>query len=128
VTVPTNTRGWLTKEWCRRKRLGSKLVGTGNVVYYASRGGLIKIGMTCHLPHRVHNLARGEKTQLLVFERGAREREKQMHKRFADCRAGERANCEWFRPEPKLLAHIARLQRRPEMQWLIEEGVLEPVE
>lgn len=73
-----------------------------DVVYYLRWADRIKIG-TSHRPRQ--RLGAIWHEELLAFERGDRAREQQRHREFADLREGG----EWFRADPRLLAHIAAI-------------------
>ena len=71
-----------------------------DVVYYVRWADRIKIG-TSHRPRQRLGAIRHE--ELLAFECGGRELEQRRHREFADLREGG----EWFRADPRLLAHVA---------------------
>ncbi len=75
-----------------------------SVVYYASRGDLIKIGITANLQQRMYDL---DVDEVLATERGNRDLEVARHHQFRHLLARKR---EWFRPAPDLLAHIAEVK------------------
>jgi hypothetical protein len=76
----------------------------GAVVYFIRMGDLIKIGHTTNLAHRVQGLSL-TMNQVLATEVGYRQREAELHGRFAHLREFG----EWFRAEPELLGYIAAL-------------------
>jgi hypothetical protein len=77
-------------------------------VYFArAAGGPIKIGLSRSPQLRIDHLATGspEDLRLLAVVPGNRERERQLHERFA----AHRVRGEWFAPEPELLDFIGAL-------------------
>lgn len=102
-----------TQQWKddRTRRLGdtSFAASAPQIVYYARRAdGMIKIGTTSQFAGRMASLRNehGE-LQILLTHRGDRKREQAMHQRFAELRA----EGEWFRPGPELLAWIVTTRR-----------------
>lgn len=90
-----------------------------DVVYYLRRGGSVKIGTTFSPRHRFAAIPHDE---VLAFERGDRQLERQRHAEFAADRLG---TSEWFDLAPRLRAHIAALAagRDPwhvHARWLAE--------
>lgn len=75
-------------------------------VYYARRGGLIKIGFTSSLANRMRALLPDE---VLATEPGTLETEHARHQQFAEWRDRGNKRSEWFADNPELRAHIARL-------------------
>lgn len=71
------------------------------IVYFAEREGLIKIGCSASLPHRMRKLG----TRLLSAFEGTFADERAMHERFAHLR-GEG---EWFSPGAELVQFISDL-------------------
>jgi Meiotically up-regulated gene 113 len=71
------------------------------VVYFAARDGLIKIGTTRYLHHRLRTL----KASLVAAVPGLPEDEREIQDRFQSLRV----NGEWYRAEPELLAYIEDL-------------------
>lgn len=84
---------------CRRCHLAE--VDNGSVVYFAERGGLIKIGTSRQPLRRVAAL----KAALLAVSPGNHFDEWLTHDRFATDRVGG----EWFRPSIALRSYIAAL-------------------
>lgn len=78
---------------------------TGAVVYYARIGDYIKIGYSTRLRNRLSSL---RVDQLLAYEPGSPELERQRHEEFATERIDRRR--ENFRPSDRLDAHIAALR------------------
>lgn len=70
-------------------------------VYFAERGGLVKIGCSSNVLLRVSGL----QARLLAIEPGGFARERELHGLFA----AERHGGEWFRRSPALQAHIESL-------------------
>lgn len=70
----------------------------GQVVYFAERNGLVKIGTTSHLARRLRQI----KATLLGFEPGGFSEEAALHRQFADFRV----EGEWFEPVVPLLERI----------------------
>lgn len=68
------------------------------VVYYLRWEQRIKIGTSSHPRQRLAAIWHQE---LLAFEQGGRELERRRHVQFAELREGG----EWFRADPRLLAH-----------------------
>lgn len=73
-------------------------------VYYIRCGRLIKIGMTANLASRFASLRPNE---VLAIELGGLEREADMHRCFAELRAGG----EYFHPGPSLQQHVLALRK-----------------
>lgn len=67
--------------------------------------GLIKIGVSTNVAHRVSAIQSGSPTQmtLLATEEGGQEREKQLHDTYAE----HRVRGEWYRPTDELLDYIS---------------------
>lgn len=86
---------------------GDAFCGSLPVVYFIRNGGLIKIGKSENLSERLRSMSLPV-TAVLATEPGGYERERELHKRFAEYRE----HGEWFRPGPRLLAYIAGVQRR----------------
>ena len=80
---------------------GSDATPPPDVVYYAERDGLIKIGTSTAVQRRIHELA----AVLLTTEPGGRKEETQRHRQFA----ASWVHGEWFRPDEDLLRHIEAL-------------------
>lgn len=78
----------------------------GPFVYFVQQGmaGPIKIGCSSEPLVRMLQLqtAHAERLRLLYFEMGDRERERELHQRFADARISG----EWFYPYAPLLQYI----------------------
>ena len=72
------------------------------VVYYLRWEGRVKIGTSANPRQRLAAIWHQE---LLAFERGGRTLERSRHEQFAHLREGG----EWFRAEPELMEHAARL-------------------
>lgn len=77
-------------------------------VYFAERGGLIKIGCSQHPGKRAVYLD----ARLLASQAGDFETERTLHRVFAD----DRVVGEWFRPSPALLAYIERVRAEPQSE------------
>lgn len=90
-------------------------------VYYVRRtDGLIKIGYTGReLRVRLYGLRREHgPLEVLTTHSGGYDAEQANHRRFAALRV----TGEWFRPEPELLAHIARINARHASDSMPEGG------
>ena len=89
------------------------------VVYYIRRGEFVKIGTTIRLKDRMHALAPDE---VLAVEPGSYQLERRMHRRFAHLRAPFMR--EYFRMDPELLTHIAKVieQHGPPPEGLLTFG------
>ncbi len=72
------------------------------VVYYLRWEGRMKIGTSANPRQRLAAIWHQE---LLAFERGGRTLERSRHEQFAHLRESG----EWFRAEPELMEHVARL-------------------
>lgn len=79
---------------------------SGSVVYFIKNGGLIKIGTSVSLEERVRHMALN-KAAILATEPGGRDREQELHRRFARYRD----HGEWFRPGRELLAYIGSVRQ-----------------
>jgi len=79
------------------------------VYYVRSASGLIKIGIADDVAKRLATLQTGNAELLTVIatEPGGRARELTLHNRFHFARV----RGEWFRPDPRLLQHIAEVER-----------------
>ncbi len=97
----------------------------GGYVYFVQDEvtGLIKIGTTNHLRHRIQQLKSegGRPVKLLGYIWGRFAKEREMHARFA----AFRVQGEWFEPQPELLTFIATAINRgyppvtqPDPSWL----------
>jgi len=85
------------------------------VVYYIDLGEHIKIGFTTSLDRRLSAL-RVDREQLLAYEPGGRDLEKQRHREFKAERLGQREN---FRKSERLMRHIeATVETYPLKGWL----------
>lgn len=76
------------------------------VVYYLQINGYIKIGTAADLQARLAHYPPG--TEVLAVEPGSYELETTRLRQFGEYLAARR---EWFRPGPRLMAHIEALQR-----------------
>lgn len=74
-----------------------------DVVYYIRYDDRVKIGTSADPRQRLRALWHQE---LLAFERGGRELERQRHNQFAELREGG----EWFRADPLLLRHALSIR------------------
>lgn len=74
------------------------------LVYYALREGLVKIGTTTGLAHRMSAL---DIDRVLAIEPGSEDVERRRHAQFA----GFHAYREWFHPGEELIAHTDVLRR-----------------
>ncbi|MER6534703.1 GIY-YIG nuclease family protein [Streptomyces sp900105755] len=85
------------------------------IVYYIRRGDLIKIGTTVDPANRLGSLMPDE---ILAFEPGDRRIEQQRHRQFEASRVAPKS--EYFRQDPVLLAHVAKLLQEhgaPDPAW-----------
>lgn len=83
----------------------------GAVVYYVRLGDHVKIGTTKNLQRRLESLyVSHDPDALLGWEPGGEEVETMRHAQFGSERVW--ANRELFNPSPRLLAHIATLEKR----------------
>jgi hypothetical protein len=104
----------ISEPWCFEARLKIHLTRwhqltqskTDNVVYYIQVGKYIKIGTTKDVDKRLQQYP--PDSELLAIEPGSFTIEDMRHKQFAKYLA---ARNEWFSPGPKLMQHIAGLQR-----------------
>lgn len=85
------------------------------VIYFVQRDNLVKIGTTINLEKRIKEIDRGSSAisgmpvtpvKLLACFPGGREKERQLHRRFAALHV----DGEWFQLEGDLRRYIARLQ------------------
>lgn len=86
-----------------------------SIVYYLRRGDLIKIGTTVNPVARFKTLMPDE---ILAFEPGGPELEAARHREFSGCRVARKG--EYFRQEPRLLAHVASVRGQhgePDASW-----------
>lgn len=74
-------------------------------VYYVQIGKYIKIGHTSNLGQRLASYP--PDARLLALEVGTPSLERQRHREFADDLLDRN---EWFRPSPRLLAHIRKIK------------------
>ena len=89
--------------------LGTALYGL-EIVYYVRHLGHIKIGTTMNLMNRLHGLGVGIE-DVVAFEWGGRDLERQRHEQFAHLRAtGDGLGVEHFRATPELTEHIDSLK------------------
>lgn len=120
----------LTLERREHRQLDAELYGSrtwepdaAEVVYYLRRvsDGLIKIGTSSIFRARLSGL-RGEHgaLQLLLTHRGDRDREYQMHRKFARLRV---AHTEFFRPGKPLLTFIVNVRRRQHAEHVLRGTV-----
>jgi hypothetical protein len=83
---------------------GNDPLPSPDVVYYAGRDGLIKIGTSMNVQRRMQEL----ETELLASEPGSRELEMARHQQFA----ATHSHGEWFRPSAELRQHIATIRAK----------------
>ena len=88
-----------------RRRYANMPVPREEVVYYVRLGDHVKIGYTSDLKARMNKY--GPTARLLATERGTMSTESARLRQFAQyLDAGK----EWFRPGPRLMAHIRNLK------------------
>lgn len=101
--TPEEIAGWM--EDARRhgeREIAATARHHGDLVYYMRLGNRIKIGTTTNLRGRLSSL---QPEELLGTEAGDASLERERHRMFAHLRV-----CgEWFRDDPSLRAHIARV-------------------
>lgn len=113
VEIATKLTRWYTSDSEERARMAAEENAARAAVaaerecwvYYIRCGRLIKIGMTTNLAGRFTSIRPNE---VLVIEPGGAERETEMHRRFAELRAGG----EYFHPGPPLQQHILDLRQQ----------------
>jgi T5orf172 domain len=83
---------------------GSDAASSPDVVYYAERDGLIKIGTSANVQRRMQEL----EAELLASEPGDRKLEDVRHQQFA----ATHSHSEWFRPSSELRQHIDAIRAK----------------
>lgn len=81
-------------------------------VYFIKDGDRVKIGHSVHPTVRMKNLTTHKKLELLGVMPGGREREKQLHAKFAEHLV--KGTREWFMLVPEIVKYIAVHRRRHE--------------
>lgn len=102
VRKQTEVEGREARE-ARREARRRELLKQQSLVYYVTRGKLIKIGYTTNMTARMIALM---PDSILATEPGGVELERQRHKQFAHLRAPELGR-EYFTNGPDLLIHVA---------------------